>query len=71
MITLLLSMLLAKGSPEFCSGYRQGFVAAYCAGHQFCTSAPVPACPDEHGSFQDGYSAGYSAGERAHPSHDR
>lgn len=68
MIALILSLVLA-GSADYCSGYRQGFTAAYCAGHQFCRSAPVPACPADDGSWQDGYDRGYSDGERAHPRH--
>lgn len=70
MIALITLLLLATSSPDYCTGYRQGFTAAYCQGHQFCRSAPVPACPDDApGGFQDGYNRGYSDGERAHPPH--
>lgn len=71
MLSLLVASLLLSSSPAFCSGYRQGFTAAYCQGHQFCTSAPVPACPsaDSEAGFQDGYDRGYADGERAHPGH--
>lgn len=70
MHTLVLILSLLGSRPDFCAGYRQGFTAAYCAGHQFCRSAPVPACPsEEEGSWQDGYDWGYTDGERAHPGH--
>jgi gamma-glutamyl:cysteine ligase YbdK (ATP-grasp superfamily) len=61
---LLLSLALAVASP-FCDGFRAGFTAAYCSGHQFCTSAPVPACQEE-GTYSEGYQAGYEAGLAAH-----
>ena len=70
MIPILVALLLSQSSP-FCAGYRQGFTAAYCQGHQFCTSAPVPACPSTEGTWKDGYDRGYTDGERAHPRHDR
>lgn len=63
---LVLVMVLAASAPDFCAGFRQGFTAAYCAGHQFCRSAPVPPCPESEGSWQDGYERGYSDGERVH-----
>lgn len=68
-LALVLSLLTS--SPAYCQGYRQGFTAAYCQGHQFCRAAPVPACPsgEDDATFQDGYDRGYSDGERAHPGH--
>ncbi len=69
MVATLLAALLLSTPAEFCAGYRQGFTAAYCQGHQFCNAAPVPACPSRDGGFQDGYDEGYAAGERAHPGH--
>jgi hypothetical protein len=68
MLALLTALLLTTPS-EFCAGYRQGFTAAYCAGHQFCHAAPVPPCPDasEDATWRDGYDRGYAEGERAHP----
>ncbi len=70
MIYVLLSLLLTT-QADFCAGYRQGFTAAYCQGHQFCTSAPVPACPSRDASWQDGYDQGFTDGERAHPRHNQ
>jgi gamma-glutamyl:cysteine ligase YbdK (ATP-grasp superfamily) len=61
---LLLSLALSIASP-FCDGFRAGFTAAYCAGHPFCRSAPVPECPAE-GTYAEGYRAGYDAGLEAH-----
>lgn len=67
-LTVCLASLLSS-SADYCQGYRQGFTAAYCQGHQFCRSAPVPACPNADGGYQDGYARGYADGERAHPGH--
>jgi hypothetical protein len=71
MIALVLSLLFS--APTFCDGYRQGFAAAYCAGHspECLRTAPVPACTERPGTFQDGYDQGYTEGERVHPAHNR
>lgn len=69
MIPSLLLAALLSTAPTYCDGYKQGFTAAYCQGHQFCVSAPVPACHDKPGSFQEGYDKGYDDGEAIHPRH--
>lgn len=71
MTSLLATLLLLSSSPEYCSGFHQGFLAAYCQGHQFCTAAPAPACPEAQGGFQEGYNRGYTDGQRIHPRHER
>lgn len=70
MISILLALLLSS-PPDFCEGYRMGFTSAYCQGHQFCKSAPVPACPSApaDATFFDGYNRGFDDGEHVHPRH--
>lgn len=71
MIPTFLTACLLFSTPEYCSGFRQGLLAAYCQGHQFCTAAPAPTCPEAQGGFEEGYNRGYADGQRMHPGHER